>query len=147
MDIENNKYEYHVLVWGGFFNDEYKKIHEKEPGNYWFNTRRERDRFIKNLKAIKTKLNTGPLAVSESEGYNCRIITKLHRVIRFKNKDYYSEYEMGINYPYDAAMYHMKWKWYPGFNDYPLGEEFDYEANKIEVIQEWVTGAFSFKNE
>ena len=145
--MDKPKYEYHVLIWGGFFNDEYKKIHKKEEGNYWFNSKSNRSKFIKELKFIEEKLNARHLAISESEGYHCRTTTKLHRIIKFKNKEYYSEYEMGINYPFDAAMYHLEWKWYPGFNDYPLGEDFDYENNKVDIIQEWITGAFNFKNE
>lgn len=37
----------------------------------------------------------------------------------------------------------LKTKWYPGCNGYPLGEDFDYENNKVKIIQEWITGAFS----
>lgn len=143
--MEKPKYEYHVLVWGGFFNDQYVKIHNKKEGDYWFDNKSDRDKFIKELKEIEVKLNARHLMVSESEGYHCRIRTELHRIIKFKNKEYYSKYDMGINYPYDAAMYHLEWKWYPGFNDYPLGVDFDYEKNRVEIIQEWVTGAFNFK--
>ncbi len=45
-------------------------------------------------------------------------------------------------YPYSTVEYHIENKWYPGFNDYPLGEDFDYEKNKVEIIKEWVVGAF-----
>lgn len=145
--MEKPKYEYHVLIWGGFFNDEYAKIHNIKEGDYWFNNESERDKFIRELKLIETKLSAKHLMISKSEGYHCRTRTELHRIIKFKNKEYYSKYDMGVNYPYDAAMYHLEWKWYPGFNDYPLGEDFDYNTNEIKVIQEWITGAFDFKNE
>ena len=39
----------------------------------------------------------------------------------------------------------MENNWYPGFNDYPLGENFDYNENKVTVIQEWITGSFLVK--
>ena len=39
--------------------------------------------------------------------------------------------------------YIIEEKWYPGFNDYPLGEDFDYNSDGFEVIQEWITGGFN----
>lgn len=76
-----------------------------------------------------------------TEGYCCRIETILHRVVEWERKRYYSFYNMGFNYPISVAKYHLEYKWYCGFNDYPLGEDFDYEANELKVIQEWITGA------
>ena len=69
----------------------------------------------------------------------------MHRVIKYEGKEYYSKYELSPNYPYDAAKYHLENKWYPGFNDYPLGEDFDYE--NVETVQEWITGAFDITDE
>jgi hypothetical protein len=42
---------------------------------------------------------------------------------------------------FDVAKYTLKWKWTCGFNDYPLGEDFDYDNNHPKIIQEWITGA------
>ena len=78
-----------------------------------------------------------------SEGYCCRTRTVLHRVIEWDGKRYYTQLDMGVNYPMDVAQYHLEWKWYPGFNDYPLGEDFDYDNNPVQIIQEWITGAFT----
>ena len=36
----------------------------------------------------------------------------------------------------------MENKWYVGFNDYPMGGDFDYDNEEFEVIQEWISGAF-----
>lgn len=135
------KYEYHVHTWGGFYNKEHKDIHKKESGDFWFNTKEERQSFIDELRTIEKQLNARHLAMTLSEGYCCRIHTVLHRVVEWQGKQYYSSYDMGINYPFGAAKFHLEWKWTCGFNDYPLGEEFDYHKNKPIVIQEWITGA------
>jgi len=147
--MDNLKYEYHILIWGGFFNKEYKDIHKIESGDYYFDSEKKRYNFLLKLKKISIKLNAKMLMHSFTEGYNCRTDTILHRIIRYDGREYYSWYNMGKNYPYDAAMYHLEWKWNPGFNDYPLGDDFDYEKHmfKTEIIQEWITGAFSFKRE
>lgn len=142
--MENNKelkYQYHVCTWGGFYNEEYLKIHNEKRGDHWFDTLEERQEFIDRLFAIEEKLDAKHLVMNVSEGYCCNIETKLHRVIEWEGKRYYSESSMGINYPMSAAEYHMEYKWQPGFNDYPLGEEFDYEKNQVVIIQEWITGA------
>ena len=141
IKVENTepKYEYHLFTWGGFYNDEYFKIHQKPKGDFWFNTPEERQVFIEELEEIEKQLGAHHLAMTKSEGYCCRIRTVLHRVVEYEGKRYYSEYDMGINYPIGTAKFHLEYKWYPGFNDYPLGEDFDY--SKVKVIQEWVTGA------
>ncbi len=140
------KYEYYIHVWGGFFNDEYKRVHCFQPGNYFFDTLKEREDFISTLREIEEKMDARHLGISMSEGYHCRIETKLHRVTKYNGKEYYSEYNLGCSYPIDAAKYHMENKWYPGFNDYPMGEDFDYHKKKFKVVQEWITGAFSDKH-
>ena len=138
------KYEYLLHTWGGFYNDKYKKIHNKSDGYIYFDTKEERQTYIDELKTIEKELNATMLVMGLSEGFHCRTVTTLHRVIRYEGKNYYSKREMSPNYPYDVAMYHMEWKWQPGFNDYPLGEDFNYEdEDSYEVLQEWVTGAFT----
>ncbi len=134
------KYEYLLNTWGGFYKKEYRKLHGMRPGYHYFNTENERKSYLLTLKEIEKKLNARHLATTLSEGYNCGVITTLHRIINFDNKEHYSKYKMSPNYPYDAAQYYLTWKWYPGFNDYPLGEDFDYD--KVEIVQEWITGAF-----
>ena len=138
---EEPKYEYHLYTWGGFYNNEYTKIHNKISGDYWFNTFEERQQYIDELKSIEEKLDARVLMISLSEGYCCRINTVLHRIIEWEGKRYYSEYDMGINYPFSPAKYHLQYKWKCGFNDYPLGEDFNYDNNQPKVIQEWITGA------
>lgn len=142
--MENNKnlkYQYHLCTWGGFYNEEYQKIHNEKSGDHWFDSSNERESYIKKLKDIEEKLGARHLALNTSEGYCCNITTKLHRVVEFENKRYYSENDLGINFPFNAAKYILEWKWTCGFNDYPLGEDFDYDNNPPKIIQEWITGA------
>ncbi len=138
------KYEYHLLTWGGFYNEEYLKIHNIQSGDYYFDTAEERQAFIDKINVFAKELNTFKPAIILTEGHCCRTRTVLHRVIEWDGEIYYTENDMGVNYPLDAAQYHLEYKWYPGFNDYPLGEDFDYENNKVKIIQEWITGAFTF---
>lgn len=143
MENTQPKYEYHLLTWGGFYNEEYFKIHNIQSGDYYFDTAEERQSFIARLYSFERQLSTNGLVIKLTEGYCCRLRTVLHRVIEWDGKQYYTQYDMGVNYPMDAAQYHLEWKWYPGFNDYPLGEDFDYENNPVKIIQEWITGAFT----
>jgi hypothetical protein len=87
-------------------------------------------------------MNARVLMLAFSEGFQCNVRTVLHRVIAFKGKQYYSTRDLGVNYPYDNAKYFLENKWYPGFNDYPLGEDFEFYA-QVETVSEWITGAFN----
>ena len=139
------KYQYHVLTWGGFYNHEYKNIHGLDKGDFFFDTKEERDEFIRGRFYIAEDLNAGVLCFSQSEGFCCDTRTVLHRITEIEGKQYYSTRDMGINYPYSAAHFFMENKWQPGFNDYPIGEDYDYTDAKI--IQQWITGAFSVSEE
>lgn len=143
MENTQPKYEYHLLTWGGFYNEEYLKIHNIQSGDYYFDTAEERQAFIERLKSFERQFGINGLVIKLTEGYCCRTRTVLHRVIEWDGKKYYTQYDMGVNYPMDAAQYHLEWKWCLGFNDYPLGEDFDYDNNPVQIIQEWITGAFT----
>lgn len=150
MENTEPKYEYHLYTWGGFYNEEYFKIHQKPKGDFWFDTSEERQQFIDELRSIEEKLNARHLIMVLSEGYCCRIRTVLHRVIEWDGKRYYTKCDLGVNYPISAAKYYLEYKWTVGFNDYPLGDDFDYENNRVKVVQEWITGAeqeFNFEAE
>lgn len=142
--MENNKdlkYQYHVYTWGGFYNEEYQKVHRQERGDHWFDTMEERQIFIEKLQSIEKLLKANHLCFVESEGYTCNIHTELHRVTEWDGKRYYTKNDLGINFRFEGAKYIMEHKWYPGCNDYPLGEDFDYDKNEVKIIQEWITGA------
>lgn len=144
LNKEQPKYQYHVQCWGGFYNDEYQKIHGYNPGNFIFDTKEERQKYIDTLKKIEVELNARMLALNLTEGYCCNIDTVLHRIVEYQGKEYYSQRNLGINYSYRSAQYMIEWKWYPGFNDYPLGEDFDYENDKDwKLVSEWISGSFT----
>lgn len=139
MEFDNFKYEYHLFAWGGFYNDRYREIHHKEEGNYWFDTKEERQKYIDELREIEKNLDGKVLMITLSEGFCCRIKTVLHRVVECDGLYCYTKNELGYNFPIDVAQYTLAYKWRVGFNDYPLGEDYDY--SKARVIQEWITGA------
>ena len=142
------KYQYHIQLWGGFYNDNHKKKHGFEPGDYLFDTKEQREKYLNNLETISEKLNAKMLAYTKTEGFNCDTRTVLHRVTEFEDKIYYTERDLGINYPYDSAKYMIEWKWTPGCNDYPLGEDFEYDERQNEYnVHEWITGAFDSNEE
>jgi hypothetical protein len=141
------KYEYSLFTWGGFYNEKFLKLHKQKAGYHFFDSNEERDSFVVKLRKIEDDLDAKHLMVSKCEGYNARVETVLHRVVKFRDKEYHSKYSLGLCYPYNLAIFYFDNKWYPGFNDYPLGESFDYENNEIEIVQEWIVGAFDIKDE
>lgn len=82
------------------------------------------------------------LMVEEWEGTDCRIPVMLHRVISIDGYSIETSYDMGPCRDYKQAEFFLENKWYPGCNDYPLGEDFDYSKSKIETVAEWITGPF-----
>ena len=141
------KYEYLLKTWGGFYNKEYQDKHKEVGGYNYFETADERSKYLVKLRNIERRLNAKYLVVEQSEGYNTREITTLHRVVKFDGREYYTNYKIAPNYSYRSAKYHLENKWYLGFNDYPLGEDFDYENNDVKILQEWITGAFDIIDE
>lgn len=136
------KYEFLLQTWGGFYNEEHKKVHGYEDGYHYFDTEKERAAYIESIKRVEIELGARYFAHSTAEGYHVRDEVIAHRICKHEGKEYHTTCAFPPCYPYIAAKYHVENKWYPGFNDYPLGEDFDYENNKIEIIKEWVVGAF-----
>lgn len=146
--MEALKYEYYIYTWGGFYNEEYKKIHNYEKGPRWFNSKEERDDYITELKLVEKKLNARHLACHLDEGYCTRQPTILHRVVEYKGERIYSKNEINWCWEYSVAAFHNEYKWYPGFNDYAVCEHFkltedEIQWNEVKTIQEWITGAIS----
>jgi hypothetical protein len=137
------KYEYFLLTWGGFYNKEYKDLHNEKPGYHYFDNKEDRDNYISKLRGIEKELSASYLMLVEREGYHVRSEVTINRVSKFEGKEIHTERKMGPGFEYSSAIYHLENKWYPGFNDYPFGEDFDYDTEGFEVIQEWVTGAFA----
>tara|TARA_R110000850_G_scaffold89835_1_gene191962 strand:- start:5 stop:427 length:423 start_codon:yes stop_codon:yes gene_type:complete len=134
-------YQYHVRTWGGFYNKEYKDLHGLEDGDFFFDTAHERQVFIDHRRDIEQKLGANVLMIKETESYHCNIKTVCHRVVEIEGVSHYSSRSMGVNYSFDSAKYFMDNKWYTGFNDYPLGDDFDYDTVEIKYLKEWITGA------
>ena len=140
------KYEYLLHTWGYFFSKEHKEKHGFEEGYHYFNTKEERSEYLARLRGVSEKLNANMLCAVEEEGYHVREEVVCHRVTEHRGKRYYSERRLPPGFTYSSALYIMEFKWYLGFNDYPMGEEFDYDNEEFEVIQEWVSGAISSAN-
>lgn len=134
------KYQYYLKTWGGFYNDCYTKIHGYLPVEMYFNSLEEREDYLNNLKTIEKELGAKHLAYVEAEGYHISEPVVLNRISRYDNKDYYSSNKLTPGFELSTALYIMDWKWYPGCNDYPLGEEHDYEKNPVQIVKEWITG-------
>ena len=137
------KYEYLLHTWGGFYNEEHKKIHKQEEGYHYFDTKEDRESYIKSLRCIEDKLNARHLMADLDEGYHTRTEVVAHRITRYKGKDYHTTRVFPPCYPFSSAEYFMENKWYLGFNDYPLGMDFDYSDSEVIVVSEWIEGAFS----
>lgn len=138
------RYQFHVKTWGGFFNEGHQNVHGHLPGDYFFDTEEERSAYYEELKIMEAQLDARHLATTFTEGY-CLQRTVCHRVTEWLGQTYYTTCDLGYGYEYSAACYWMNNKWYPGCNDYPLGEGFDYDANKVRVVSEWITGSFKIE--
>ncbi len=140
--MKDLKYEYMLHTWGGFYNEEHK--HDEKPGYKWFDSDLERDKYVQKLKTIEEVLGAKHLMITVEEGYNTRTMTILNRISKYKGKVYHSTYEMGYGYPYDAAKYHIEWKWTPSFNDDIISKDVGKKVKPedIKIIQEWIIGAF-----
>lgn len=108
MNFENEKYEYLLKTWGGFYNEEFKKIHGKEEGYFFFDAKKERKDYIDELKQIEKKLNARVLMINEEEGKNVRYSTIAKMKMIYNGKTYEYEEDFGKAYPSDSAhfMFH-----------------------------------------
>lgn len=142
-------YRYYVRVWGGFFNQGNKRRHRIEEGDYWFSSLQEQNDFLEQCEKSRLLLDIPAyqFCCVKKEGFATQTKTVLHRVIEFEGKQSYSLKELWPDYPFEDAKYYLQNRWCPGSNDYPLGRDFDYEKNKVKVVQEWITGAFDIKDE
>ena len=105
MDFTNDKHEYMVHVWGGFFNDQHRAKHGRQPGYYFFDTAEERDRFSATLRAEEEALGARFLAQDKADGRHVRYRTVAKMRLAYKGKEYELEYDFGYAYPVDSARY------------------------------------------
>ena len=105
MDFENEKYEYLLHTWGGFYSDEHKAKHGLEPGYFWFDTAEERQKFLDGLREIEKKFQSNYLAHDFEEGKHVRYRTIARMKFVYNGKEYPIEYDFGFGYPIDAAQF------------------------------------------
>jgi hypothetical protein len=132
-------YQYGLTTWGGFYQPEYR--HYFVSGDFFFNTKLERDAYIEVVLEAARRL--GKIAAFDTfEGCNVQK-TVLNRLSEWEGERVHTHRSMFYRQSLGSCLYHLAHKWYPGFNDYPFGEDFDYEKNKITIIDEWIEGSFS----
>lgn len=105
VDFKDEKYEYLLHTWGGFYNDEHKAKHGLEPGYFWFSTIGERQKFLDNLKEIEKKYDAYYLAFSFEEGKHVRYRTIARMKLVYDDKEYPYECDFGFGYPVESAHY------------------------------------------
>lgn len=108
MDFTNEKHEYMVRLWGGFFNEEHKVKHGREPGYYFFDTAKDRESFLATLRTEEEALGAMSLAQSRYDGRHVRYKTVAKMGFVYQGKEYELEYDFGYAYPVDAAHYMFK---------------------------------------
>lgn len=108
MDFKNEKYEYMLHTWGGFYNKEYVEKHGKESGYFFFDTMGELQEYLKELKTIEKELNAFHLATEIEEGQNVRYKTIAKMKLKYSGKEYDYEYDFGYAYPIESAHFMFK---------------------------------------
>lgn len=98
-------YEYMLHTWGGFYNEEHQKIHGKESGYFFFNTKKDREDYLKSLKKISEDLDATVLMCTKEEGYNVRFKTIAVIKLEHDGKHYSFKYDFGYAYPVNAAYF------------------------------------------
>ena len=105
MNFKNEKYEYLLHTWGGFYNEEHKAKHGLEPGCFWFSTADERKKFLDSLKEVEKKYDAHSLVFSFEEGKHVRYRTIARMKLVYNGKEYPYEYDFGFGYPVESAHY------------------------------------------
>lgn len=133
-------YEYCLYTWGGFYNEEYWCKHQQSPGAHYFKTAEDRDRYENSLRSIESEMSAYSLMTVKWEGRDARFPITCHRTIRVNGFEITTHYDVAPIRTLEGAVYILEHKWYPGVNDEPFGEDFDYST--VKIVNEWVTGPF-----
>jgi hypothetical protein len=147
MIQELPKYEYYLKVWGGFWNEANLKVHGiPETEHLYFSTKEAREEYLEMLEETRKSLGTWDATIARyvAEGYHVRTIPVCHRISEYKGKRVHTIRDWSFPESNKSVLeYHMEYKWYPGFNDYPFGEdERIYDGKQVTIIAEWIEGAF-----
>ena len=100
------KYEYMLQTWGGFYNEEYQKMHGYKPGYFWFDTTEERDAYVQELKTAEQKYSDclfAAIATYAAEGEYTRLLTIAKMVFVYHGNEYPYEYNFGFGYSPEGA--------------------------------------------
>ena len=149
MVQELPKYEYYLKVWGGFWNETNLRIHGiPETEHLYFDTREARNEYLERLEKARKSLGTWDACIASTlvEGYYVRTIPTLHRISEYKGQKVHTVLNWSFPENNKSVLeYYMEYKWYPGFNDYPFGEEDEsiYDGEQVTIIAEWIEGAFT----
>lgn len=133
------KYEYLLKTWGGFYQLPKNPF---KPGDYYFDSEEERRKYIEKLELKNTELEYSGMVLYKEEGYNVRHFPTLHRISSHKGELKHTTWEHFQNITAHTAEYSIENKWYPGHNDYPFGEDFDYDSPDFKIEEEWIEGKF-----
>lgn len=110
MDFSNEKYEYLLHTWGGFYNPEYQQIHGKKEGYFFFDTMKELQDYLHELRLIEKALDAFQLMSSIYEGRHVRYRTVAKMKFVFEGNEY--EYEEDFGYGLEVD--HAEWMFYEG---------------------------------
>lgn len=115
---------YYLRVWGGFFNEEFKKIHNREPGHYWFATSEERDAFLEELRGEHKRLNAAPLVSHRESG----LWTRTQHIAKMTFVYQGNEYPIEVTHDYGRETRYIEWDYRE--NNYGC------DCNRSELIRE-----------
>lgn len=103
--MEIKKYQFLLHTWGGFYNEEYQKIHKETPGYQFFDSMDDLQKELNRLRKIEKELNARCLAMNIYEGWDVHLKTIAELEFKYKDKIYSIEYDFGYGYPEESAMW------------------------------------------
>lgn len=102
---QQNRYEYLIHTWGGFYNQQHVEKHGLKPGFFWFKSADARKLFLDNLQKIERELNATHLAFSLAEGEGTRQRTVAKMTLEYNGVRVNHEENFGYGYASEAAEY------------------------------------------
>lgn len=105
MNFKNEKYEYVLHTWGGFYNEEHAKIHGKKSGYFFFDTMEQLQQYLKELRNIQKEIGAYELMTDINEGKDVRYTTIAKMKMMYNGKEYDYEEDFGYAYPKDSARF------------------------------------------
>jgi|GEM_PF-2971601 hypothetical protein len=96
---------YLLKTWGGFYNEEHAVKHGKKSGYYWFETEKEIDAYIEELKNLEIKYDAKMLVYKKETGkfINHKTICKI--VFEYLDTQYHIIYDFGYNFSRESAIF------------------------------------------